>query len=346
MLERFFIIMTTIGIVSWGTYFPAPIETAADVAAATGIPEEVVRKKMGLVQKHIAGPDDHCAAMGAKAAKQALDRAGIAATDVDLIIYHGSEYKEHFVWSAATRIQELIGAEDAGAFEIYALCAGAPIAFKTARGMMLEDESLEHVLLVTASRENDLVHYDNERARFMFNFGAGAGAVLLKRGYDKNLVMGASVISDGSLSHSVVMQAGGSFQPSSDETVSAGLHHLDVPDLKFMGERLGAVSHPNFMKVIQGAVEKSGHKTEDIDFLGLVHMKRSAYDAILADLGLDQEQGIYLDHYGHMQSVDQVVALDLAVQAGKLKDGDLVVLAGAGTGYTWSAVAIQWGQSN
>ncbi len=337
--------MTTIGIVSWGTYFPSQIETAADVAAATGIPEEVVTKKMGLVQKHIAGPEDHCASMGAKAATQALARAGVSPDQVNLIIYHGSEYKEHFVWSAATRIQELIGAENAGAFEIYALCASAPIAFKTARGMMLEDDTLQYVLLVAASRENDLVHYDNERARFMFNFGAGAGAILLKRDHAENIVMGTSIISDGALSHSVVMAAGGSAQPASQETVANDLHQLDVPNLQFMGERLGAVSHPNFLKVISGAVEKSGFITDDIDFLGLVHMKRSAYDAILADLGLEQTQSVYLDHYGHMQSVDQIVALELAQQQNQLKDGDLVVLSGAGTGYTWSAVAIQWGKN-
>ena len=119
--------------------------------------------------------------------------------------------------------------------------------------------------------------------------------------------------------------------------------NLMCQNLTFMGSRLGEVSQPNFVKVITGAVEKSGYKLEDIQFLGLVHMKRSAFNGILDALGLSQDQAIYLDHYGHMQSVDQVVALDLAVQQDKLNAGDLVVLSGAGTGYTWSAVAIRWG---
>ncbi len=335
--------MTTVGIVSWGTYFPAGIQTAADVATATGIPEEVVARKMGLVQKHIAGPDDHAAEMAAKAAQQALSRAGVSPDEIDLIIYHGSEFKEHFVWSAATRVQQLLGANNAGAFEIYALCAGAPIAFKTAKSMMLEDDDLQTVLLVTASRENDLVDYTNQRARFMFNFGTGAGAVILRRDYDKNVVMGAKVISDGTLSKTVVMHAGGSLQPASEATVTQNLHRLDVPDLDYMGERLGAVSEENFVHVVQGSVEKSGYTLEDIGFLGLVHMKRSAHDSILRALGVEQEQAIYLDHYGHMQSVDQIVALELGHNSGKLKAGDLTVLAGAGTGYTWSAVALRWG---
>lgn len=335
--------MTTVGIVSWGTYFPGGIQTAADVATATGIPEEVVARKMGLVQKHIAGPDDHAAEMAAKAAQQALSRAGVSPDEIDLIIYHGSEFKEHFVWSAATRVQQLLGANNAGAFEIYALCAGAPIAFKTAKSMMLEDDDLQTVLLVTASRENDLVDYTNQRARFMFNFGTGAGAVILRRDYDKNVVMGAKVISDGTLSKTVVMHAGGSLQPASEATVTQNLHRLDVPDLDYMGERLGAVSEENFVHVVQGSVEKSGYTLEDIGFLGLVHMKRSAHDSILRALGVEQEQAIYLDHYGHMQSVDQIVALELGHNSGKLKAGDLTVLAGAGTGYTWSAVALRWG---
>lgn len=334
-----------IGVVSWGVYVPETIQTAADVAAASGIPEAVVAHKMGLIEKRVAGPDDHCAEMAAHAGQQALNRAGLDPRAIDLIIYHGSEYKNHYVWSAATRVQYLLGAENAAAFEIYALCAGAPIAFKTARSMMRDDPSLQHVLLVSASRENDLVDYTNERARFMFNFGAGAGAVLLKRGHNANEVCAAAVASDGALSKSVVMEAGGSQHPPSMDTVAHHLHQLDVPDLDFMGQRLGEVSLPNFYKVIRKAVIDSGYQTSDIQFLGLVHMKRSFHDAILQDLGLSEDQSIYLDHYGHMQSVDQIMALELAHQRGLLPLNGLVVLAGAGTGYTWSAVAIRWGSA-
>lgn len=332
-----------IGIASWGTYVPAQIETAAQIAAVTGIPEEVVATKMGVRQKHVAGPEDHCSQMAARAAQQALARAGLSAEDVDLILYHGSEYKDYIVWNAATKVQHILGATRAGAFELYALCAGAPIALKTARALMRDDPRLRHVLLVTASRENDLVRYDNMRARFMFNFGAGGGAMLLRRGEPRNQVLAAAVISDGSLSETVVMPAGGSRRPPSHETVAQGLHQLDVLDLDYMAERLGQASLPNFLRVITQAVEDSGYTVGDIAFLALVHMKRSFHNAVLEALGLHPDQAIYLDEYGHMQSVDQIMALELAHRQGKLKEGDLVVLAAAGTGYTWSAVAIRWG---
>jgi 3-oxoacyl-[acyl-carrier-protein] synthase-3 len=332
-----------IGLRAWGTYFPERIETAAEIAAVSGVPEDVIANKMGVKQKHLAGDEDHCAQMAARAGQQSLERAELSPKEIDLIIYHGSEYKEHFVWSAATRVQQLLGAENAGAFEIYALCAGAPIAIKTARAMMNDDDSINNVLLVTASRENDLVSYHNVRARFMYNFGAGGGAMLLQRGYEHNQILSSAVLSDGSLSTTVVMQGGGSRCPTLAGSINPDLYQLDVTDLEFMGQRLGEVSMPNFKRVIQKAVEQSGYQLSDIGFLGMVHMKRSFYDALLAEFNLSQNQSVYLDEYGHMQSVDQVVALELGQQAGLLKEGQLVVLAGAGTGYTWSASAIRWG---
>ncbi|RME09720.1 MAG: 3-oxoacyl-ACP synthase [Ardenticatenia bacterium] len=332
----------SVGLRAWGTYVPPHVETAADVAARTGIPEEVVAHKMGLRRKHVAGEDDHCAAMAARAARLALERAGVPPDSIDLILYHGSEYKEHFVWNAATHVQRLIGASNAAAFELYALCAGTPIALKTARALMRDDARLRRVLLVTASRENDLVDYANPRARFMFNFGAGAGALLLEREWRRHTILGSAVISDGTLSEAVIMPAGGSRMPPSQETVARGLHTLDVPDLDFMGRRLGEVSMPNFLRVIQQAVEASGARVQDIDFLALVHMKRSFHEALLDALGLRADQSLYLDEYGHMQSVDQIMALELAHARGVLHEGALVVLAAAGTGYTWSAVAIRW----
>jgi 3-oxoacyl-[acyl-carrier-protein] synthase-3 len=110
-----------------------------------------------------------------------------------------------------------------------------------------------------------------------------------------------------------------------------------------MAARLAAVSLPNFIRVIEEAVAQSGASMHDIRFLGITHMKRSFYHEILAAIGLTTEQSVYLDHYGHVQSVDQVLALELGLAQGKIHDGDLIVLVGAGTGYTWSAVAVRWG---
>jgi 3-oxoacyl-[acyl-carrier-protein] synthase-3 len=335
--------MIPVGIIGTGTYFPQRIETAADLTGPIGIPEEILRAKMGIRQRHVAGPDDSISAMASQAAKKAIAEAGIAPEQINLVISHGSEFKDHVIWNAAGKIQHEVGAVNAYGFEIYALCAGAPIAMNIARSMMQADESLETVLLAAASRENDLINLRNPRARFMFNFGAGGGAMVLQRSATKNLVLGASAITDGSLSETVMLTR--EADAVGDGPVTRGDYHgmLDVENAEYMAERLGETSLPNFVRVITEAVEKSDALLDDVKFLGITHMKRSFYLQILEAVGLTPKQSVYLEDYGHIQSVDQVLALELGLAQGKIKPGDLIVLAGAGTGYTWSAVAVRWG---
>jgi len=331
----------SVGIVGYGTFLPESVETAADIAARSGIPEAVLSEKMGIRQRHIAGANETVTHMATAAARQAIEQAGIDPAQINLVISHGSEHKDHLVWNAAAKIMNNVGATQAYAFEMYALCAGAPIALHTARMMMTGDPRLQYVLLAAGSRENDLINFRNERSRFMFNFGAGGGAMLLSRNADRNLILGASAYTDGTLSETVVLTeaAVGEGEPVVGELRG----RLDVTNTDYMAQRLGEVSLPNFMRVIREAVEESGASLADVRFLGLTHMKRSFFLQILDSLGLTPEQSVYLEDYGHIQSVDQVLALELGLAQGKIRPGDLVVLAGAGTGYTWSAVAVRWG---
>lgn len=334
---------TQIGIAGIGTYFPARIETAAELAGPSGIPEEVLRTKMGIVQRHVAGPQDSVSAMASEAARAAIAEAGITPEAIKMVISHGSEYKDHVVWNAAGKIQHNVGAVNAFAFEMYALCAGAPIALNAARSMMLADPALDTVLLAAASRENDLVSLSNPRARFMYNFGAGGGAFVLQRGATKNLVLGASAITDGALSETVMLTTKADAIGDGERINGEIVGRLDVRNADMMAERLNESSLPNFKRVIREAVEKSGYTLADLRFLGITHMKKSFYLQILEEVGLTEAQSVYLDHYGHVQSVDQALALQLGLAEGKIKPGDLIVLAGAGTGYTWSAIAVRWG---
>lgn len=334
----------SIGITGIGTYFPEKIEKAADLVTATGIPEHILRDKMGINQRHVAGEMDSVSAMASKAGKNAIINAGITPEQIKMVISHGSEYKDHIVWNAAGKIQHEVGAVNAYAFEMYALCAGAPIAINLAKSMMMADESLDYVLLAAGSRENDLIHLGNQRARFMFNFGAGGGAMVLQRNATKNLILGASAITDGSLSETVMLTRKPDAIGDHNEINGDVYGMLDVENADYMAERLGETSLPNFVRVVQEAVEKSGATLGDIAFMGITHMKRSFYNQILERLGLTADQSVYLENYGHIQSVDQALAIELGLAQGKIKDGDLIVLAGAGTGYTWSAIAVRWGE--
>jgi 3-oxoacyl-[acyl-carrier-protein] synthase-3 len=334
-----------VAITGYGVDVPAEVVTGSAIAEASGIPEDVVVEKMGVREKRVAGESDHVTDMSVRAGRRALDDAGLDASDLDLVLFHGSEFKDYVVWSAAANVAERLGAEHAYAHESYALCAGAPIALRhTAAQLRIGD--IDRALLVTASREEGLVDYGNEDSSFMFNFGSGGSALVLEAEPRDERIRGrvreSAAVTDGSFSLDVVMPAGGSKQPASHETVEAGEHTLDVPDPEDMKARLADVSAPAFLSVADEALAKSGYDRDDLDFVALTHMKRSFHDYLLSELGVGESGGYYLDEFGHVQSADQTLALDRGRDLGRVESGDLVLFLAAGTGYTWAATVIEW----
>lgn len=335
-----------VGIVSTGVYIPNKKMSSKEIAEASGIPKEVVEQKLGILEKPIPGVDDHTCKMGVRAARTAINRAGIDPLDIDLIIYVGEEHKEYPLWTSAIKLQEEIGAKNAWAFDIALRCGTTIAALKVARDMITTDDSIKTVLIAGGYRNVDLINYQNPRTRFMFNLAAGGGALILKRGYAENHVLQSHLMTDGSFSEDVIVPAGGTKQPTTAQTVANRLHYLDVPDPQRMKERLDRKSLKNFLKVIRFSLRKSGYCEKDIDYLGILHMKRSAHDFVLKELGLSQEQSIYLNHYGHIGQIDQILSLELGVKQGKIQNGSVVVLVSAGIGYAWGATTIKWGKLN
>lgn len=312
-----------IGIAGVGSYLPPGVRDASVIAAGTSIPEAVIRTKFGIRQVHVAGPEDGSAAMAARAAERALGE--FPAADVDLVIYCGSQHKEYHLWSAATEVARRVGALGAAAFELNALCAGMPLALKTARGMMADDDGIRSALLVGGGRENDLVDYGNRRGRFLANFGAGMGALLVLRDAP-NPVLGTAAISDP--------------RCALDVLVNPDTGMLDVPDPEGMKERLDGESLPNFVAVARRAMARAG--IDRLDFVAVTHMKRSMHEAVLGALGVPLEHSEYLEDTGHMQAADQVIGLERGLRDGRVRAGSRVLLLAAGTGYTWSAAALRW----
>ena len=252
-------------------------------------------------------------------------------------MYFGSMWKEWPVWQAAPWIAHRIGAHRAYAVEYDNVSCGTPVALRLARDMLLAEEDLRTVLVVAACRESYLLDYGNERSRFMFNFGDGAVAGLLVAGGGRNELLGCHGITDGSFSLQVKVPSGGSVSPDGD------YRFLDVADPASMKAGLDRVSLPNFVAAARGAVERSGAVLADVGYLCGIHMKPSMHRALVAELGLDPSRAAYLDDTGHMSGVDPLLALDRAARAGELRDGELVLLLAAGTGYTWAASALRWG---
>jgi 3-oxoacyl-[acyl-carrier-protein] synthase III len=333
-----------IGIVSTGIYLPENYVTGAEIARLAGIPEQVVEEKMGIRKKPVPGAEDHTCEMGIKAARMALEKVNLDPLDIDLVIYIGEEYKEYPLWTAGIKLQEEIGARNAWAFDTALRCGTTVMAMKLAKGMMVSDPAIKTVLLAGGYRNGDFIDYQNPRTRFMYNLGAGGGAILLQKGHQENSLLETEMMTDGSFSEDVVVVAGGTKNPISAESLARGLYQLDVLDPKGMKERLEQKSMANFLKVIRRSVEKSGFSEKDIAYVGMLHMKRSAHDFVLRELGLTEENSIYLEDYGHIGQIDQILSLELAEKAGKLKDRDVVVLVSAGIGYAWGATTIVWGK--
>lgn len=336
--------MTAVGIVDLAAYAPAGIESADEIASRSGIPADVIRERFGLDSKRIAGPDEHVSQLAATAARELLERHP---GPIDALLYMGSPYRDFPVWSAAPKVQQLLApaADGALAFDVQGVSAGTPIALQVAKGLVLANGRIGQVLLAGGSREHDLIDYENERSRFMFSFGAGGAAALLRRDHPENHVLETVGCTDGSFADDVMVPAGGSREPTSERTVRERRHALDVRDPAEMKRRLDPVSVDRFVEVTTGAVTRSGYRVSDIALVCPIHTKRSVFAQVMGRLGLRDEQGIYLSDRGHMSAIDPLVGLHRAREAGRLRDGDLVVLLAAGTGYSWVATAVRWGRA-
>ena len=279
-----------------------------------------------------------------RAARRVLMQADVRPEELDLILYSGSMHKDFYVWSAANRIQYLLDASNAYAFELAALCTTNVLALKVARDMMLADPRLRTILICGGHRTADLIDYRDQSTRFLFNLADGGSAMVLRRDHLENQILQSSFITDGSLSEDVTIPAGGTRLPTSRETLEHGQHTFHVAHPERLKSGLEGISEQYFVRVVREAVTRSGYKQCDLRFLAINHMKPTMHRRILSELGLSEEQSVYLADYGHIGAPDQVLALELATAGNRLHDGDLVVLASAGLGFTWGATALRWGR--
>jgi 3-oxoacyl-[acyl-carrier-protein] synthase-3 len=200
-----------IGIVSHGLYLPTPRMSAADVSVASEgqWSEEAVRTKLGFTQKPIPGPDDGTQEMAVHAARDCLRRADVDATEVDLILCIGEEHKEFALTTSGIYVQEKIGATNAWALDLQQRCNTTVAALKIAKDMLIADDELTTVLIVGGYRNGDLIDYRDAAVSFMFNLGAGAGAFLVRKGHDRNEILGTHIITDGSMARDTGVELGG-----------------------------------------------------------------------------------------------------------------------------------------
>ncbi|MBW2702049.1 MAG: 3-oxoacyl-ACP synthase [Deltaproteobacteria bacterium] len=347
-----------VGIEGLGIYLPEHRHTAAFISERSGVPRQVLETKFGLKSKAVPGPGDHTVAMAARAAETAIERAGVNPEDIDLVIWAGEVHAERPMQTYGIKLQNEVGATRAWAFDINQRCGTFMLAMSLAKSQMATDPACERVLIASGYRNCDLIDYSNPRSRFMFNLAAGGAAVLLRRNHKANIILETSRITDGRFADDVYVPGGGTVIPlttaggghipaSANRVLKDQLGYLDVPDPEGMKKRLDKLSMSNFIRVVDESLERSGYQRKDIDYLGLLHMKDSAFRYVSEQLGVDPEkQTTYYDefvHLGHMGQNDGIVAIEMGLKHKKIHPGSLVVLAAAGIGYAWNATTIKWG---
>jgi len=342
----------SVGLVDWAIYIPNNFVTAEEIAKETiihGIDAKILREKFGIVRKCISDPDEHVSDMCVKAAKMLLNKTSLDPLDIDIIVYNGSQFTDYYVWPVAPEVQYRIGAENAWCYDLHALCFGGPLALYQVKTLLLSDDSWENALIVSGTKESYLINYRDRDTSFMWDFADGASAVWLKKGYKKNRILSGFFVTDGYYNH--VYNNSGSKGLLSDlpkekmRYIGVAKNHREKMTKPRKGYRdFRELSKSNFVRVIRESVRKSGYRDEDIDYVALLHLIPSFRKQILGELGLNESQhSSSLDEYGHLQSTDWILSLDLGVREGKVREGSLVVAVGAGTGFSWGATAIKWG---
>jgi 3-oxoacyl-[acyl-carrier-protein] synthase-3 len=336
-----------VGIVGTGIYLPKGRMTARDIAEATqGVwSEQAVIDKLGIREKVLPSntPQDGTQEMGALAALDALKNTGVNPQDIDVILSVTEEWKEYPLTTSALYIQDRIGATNAWGIDVQNRCCTTVSAMKMAKDMLIADDEINIVMVVGGYRNGDFVDYTDKDMSMMYNLGAGGGAIILKKNHGKNLLLGSHVIADGSLSRTAGVEIGGLCNPITLANMNEAQKSLRLMDPLKMKNRLNEVSMPNWYKCIDESLRKSNLERKDIGFLDILHIKRSGHEGMLQELGLTNDQTIYLEDYGHIGQIDQILSLHLALQTGQVKDGTVVCMLAAGIGYVWAANIIQWG---
>lgn len=334
-----------IGLESWGIYLPDERHTSKFISEETGIPQDILEDKFGLTSKTVPGPEDHTVAMGAKASFQALKRANISAEHLDLIIWAGEVYSERPMQINGIKLQKYLGCpKKPWAFDVNQRCGTFLVGMLMAKSLIQIYPEMDRILVASGYRNSDLINYQNENSRFMYSLAASGVAAVLKADSRVNEILDISAITDGRFADDVYVPAGGTVEPISCEAIEEGKIYLDVPDPEGLKQRLDEFSMKSFERVIDQALTRSGYKREDIDYLALLHMKRSAFEYVCNAVGINPyEQSTYFDTFGHNGQNDGILSIEFGVQQGKIKNGDLVVIAAAGIGWAWNAGVIKWG---
>ena len=324
----------TCSIAAVGSYVPEKILTNADLEKIVDTTDEWITTRTGIKERRLAAEGEFTSDMAAHAAKRAMEKAGITADQIDLIIV-ATITPDMLFPSTAALVQNKLGARKAAAFDIEAACSGFIYAMEIGQQFIMS-RTYETVLVIGAERLSSIVNWKDRNTCVLF--GDGAGAAILQHRPDAHGLLTACMGADGDKAMLLCMPGGGSRIPATADSVEAGLHHLQMD---------GKETFKNAVNAMLGAAKEALRRCEiDISQIKLViphQANRRIIDALGERLGVKADQVfVNVDKYGNTSAASVAIALDEAVTQGRIQRGDLALLVVFGAGLTWAAAVIEW----
>jgi len=317
------------------TYVPPRVLTNADLERMVATTDEWIRQRTGIRERHIVDPGVATSDLAQIAAEGALKEAGLDPGDIGFIVV-GTTTPDTIFPSTACNLQTKIGATRAWGFDLGAACSGFTYSLTTAM-QMVSTGSTDHALAVGADVMSSIIDYTDRTTCVLFGDGAGAVVVSPAREDEPHIIDFAHVI-DGSGGPALCMPAGGSRLPASHETVDKRLHYV-----KQEGATVFKFAVKNTEEIARRLLARNGLEPSQLDLFVSHQANRRIIEASTERLGLDPSKVIInLDKYGNTTAGTIPLALADARQDGRLKKGDLVMLASVGAGFTVGAVLLRW----
>jgi 3-oxoacyl-[acyl-carrier-protein] synthase-3 len=322
------------GILGTGHAYPEGILTNADLEKLVETSDDWITSRTGIKQRRKAAPGEYTSLFAVKAARQAIERARIDPSEIDTLIC-ATVTPDQILPSTGCLIQAEIGANNAAAFDIAAACSGFLYGLTMANGLIRTGQS-RRALVIGAEVLTQYVDYTDRSTCVIFGDGAGAavlGPVETERG-----ILAARIRSDGRFAEHLYAPGGGTKLGSTAETIAAGEHFF-----KMKGNELFKVAVRSMADISREVLGEAGKTASDVDLFIPHQANQRITDAVARQLDVNLER-VYsnISMHGNTSSASIPIALDECVEAGRVNEGDLVLLASFGGGVTWGGVLIRW----
>ena len=318
-----------------GSYVPETVLTNEDLAKRVDTSDEWIFSRTGIRERRIAAEGEHTSHMASAAARKALEQAGLAAEDVQLIIV-ATITPDTLTPATACYVQQQLGAKNAVAFDISAACSGFLYAMKITK-RMIADGAFENALIIGAEKLSAFVNWEDRTTCVLFGDGAGA-AVLRRAAPEEGEILATEMGTDGNLTHLLNIPGGGSACPITESNVT---HHL--ASLAMMGKEVFKHAVNRMKEAAETVIKRAELSSEDIVCVIPHQANLRIIDAIAERLSVPEGRVfVNLDKYGNTSAAAVAIALDEANRSGAFKRGDHIVMVVFGAGLTWAAAAVRW----